>query len=129
MKLLRYSVGGVLVLLALLFAMFAPSMPRFGEAPAQPYVVGLLLLVWGVLLIRYQTSSYKGGTASVFGAFLLGVGVWGVCGEIFWREYVATKPAWARVMAEATFVIVGVALLVQGHRIHKMSNAKRSKDI
>lgn len=128
MKALRYLAAGVLILVALLTAMAAPNMPSYASAPAQPYVMGIVLLVWGVLLIQYQKLSYKGGAATIIGAFLFGIGLAELSGEFLWKHHEATSEVWITAIAETGFIVAGLALLAQGHRIHK-AVTKQNEDI
>lgn len=93
---------------------------KFIDAPAEPVVMGLVFLAWGILLILYRARSYKGGAASIVGAILLGIGIWSVIGEVFWQLRPTVKEMWTAVAAEGFMVVAGTALLLQGHRIHRV---------
>jgi hypothetical protein len=90
--------------------------------------MGIVFLLWGVLLIQYQARSYRGGAATIVGAFLLGIGLSELVGELLWKEPLTTRDAWTVLVAEVTFFIAGLALLVQGHRIHR-ANVQQNEDI
>lgn len=116
MKIVNYAIFGILVGTG----GFAIVLAGKGERPTgEAIALGIVLVTWGMALFYYQSNSYRGGAASVIGAILLGIGVWNAPVDVFWTAHPAVREAWISAVTDLFIVGSGIALLIQGHRIHK----------
>lgn len=119
MKIINYAVVGLLTFTASLSVVFGPRVPDSASS-AKSLVLAAMLLGWAMLLAYYQSKSYRGGAASIVGAILLGIGMWSASGEFLWHEHAIEKDRWTHVLATLFLIGSGIALLRQGHQIHKL---------
>lgn len=98
-------------------------MPRHLESPAKPISLGIVFLVWAYSLVKSVSSNYKGGAASVVGAFLIGMGIYSATSILYLSKDLTTVEIFASHLAYIVFFIAGAALMYQGHRIHKTKRA------
>jgi hypothetical protein len=124
MKVLGYIVAGLLSFCGILVLAFLPGTPKYAVVPAGPIIMGLVFLVWSSLLVLYLSRSYRGGAGSIVGAVLLGIGIWSVVVNVLGAGYVDTEKAWMETIGALLSILAGVALLVQGHKIHKSHAAQ-----
>lgn len=124
MKTITFIFAGAMVLLGIFGIMLAPSSSRFVEVPIKPVILGAMLLIWGILLAWYQTKSYRGGAATIIGGFLVGLAAFTAAENLLWRPPVTSREASLEIAAFLIFLVAGGALLIQGHRIHKLKSGK-----
>jgi len=120
MKVFNYIVVGVLTCTASLALIVALRRPENVEFSVKYIALSGLLLAWAMLLGYYQSKSYRGGAASIIGTILLGIGIWAGFGGFFWKEHTTQSDAWLYALANVALICMGIALILQGHRIHKL---------
>jgi hypothetical protein len=119
MKTFNYVVAGVLTVVASLGMVVALRAGSSGSSLKYAALSGLFL-GWAVLLAYYQSRSYRGGAASVIGAVLLGIGVWTGLAPLLWEQQPVGRDAWLEGAVVIFLIGSGIALMLQGHRIHKL---------
>lgn len=120
MKFINYAVFGILVTTG----GFAVVLAGKGERPTgEAIALGIVLVAWAMALFYYQSHSYRGGAASVIGAILIGIGIWNASVDVFWTAHASVREAWISAVTDLFIIGSGMALLVQGHRIHKQRTA------
>jgi hypothetical protein len=119
MKVLNYFVVGLLTAIASL-GMVVALRPEHSGSSVKYVALSGLLLGWAILLGYYQSKSYRGGAASIIGAVLVGVGIWTGLGALLWEEQLARKDAGLEASVIIFLIGSGIALMLQGHRIHKL---------
>ena len=124
MKIIGYLISGILTFTAALLVTMGRHLPQFSGASFKPVMLGVVMLAWAMLLNYYLTKSYRGGAASIVGAIMLGVSIWSGLGELLWPEFATVRQTWTSVLASLFFVGAGLALLIQGHRLHKAYTRK-----
>jgi ABC-type Mn2+/Zn2+ transport system permease subunit len=119
MKVFNYIIVALFTLTASFAVIVARRTPEHSASVSYVALAGVLL-GWAILLGYYQSKPYRGGTASIVGAILLGIGIWSGLGELFWEERTSQKDVWLGALVTLFFIGTGVALTLQGHRIHEL---------
>ena len=127
MKIIGYLISGILTFTAALLVTMGRHIPQFSDTPFKPVMLGVVMFGWAILLNYFLIKSYRGGAASIVGAIMTGVGIWSGLGELFWPEYTTVRLAWTSALASLFFVVAGVTLLMQGHRLHTL-HARKIQD-
>jgi len=120
MKVFSYIVVGLLTVTACLAVIVALRPPEQSGFPVKYIVLAGLLLGWAILLAYYQLKSYRGGAASIIGAIVLGIAIQAGLGGLLWEEHTNLKEAWLYALVTLLFIGMGAALMLQGHRKHKL---------
>jgi hypothetical protein len=123
MKVFNYLVVGLLIAIASLGMVVALREENSGSLLKYAALSGLFL-AWAILLAYYQSRSYRGGAASIIGALLLGIGIWTGLAPLLWEEPPAGKDAWLGASVVIFLIGSGLALMLQGHRIHKLKQVQ-----
>lgn len=128
MNILVYAISVLLGTLGLLAVVLGPWLPGSEEAGRQRTVLGFVLLSWGVAFGFYRMKSYRGGAASIVGLLLLGIGISYGIGNFLWRTHATEKDFLTNVFASVFLIVAGVALLWQGHKVHKSKQVHSAYD-
>lgn len=121
MKLIIWAVAFLMIILG--------NFALMSEVHKSPINVGRLsmgtvITVWGAFLLWYNIKSYRGGAATIVGVFLLGMAVHYVVESLFQATSVNLKEESSLNMAIALCALAGLALVRQGHKIHRLYNQK-----
>ena len=118
-NLAKLILPAAMLLLGAFSVVFGPASPRFADDPSKALVGGLLLITWGTLLTWYQVRGYRGGAATIIGGFLVGLGAYSACDGLLWNTPSSAKEIGLEIVVFGIFTGAGIALLMQGHRIHR----------
>jgi len=119
MKTFKYVVSVIFLLIGIGFVVRGPVLPEDFVNPLKPIALGIAFFMWGVSLNLYTKSNYRGGAASIIGAFLVGFGLYTSADVLHMDKSLADPQKLAIYVAVALLYVAGAALLRQGHRIHK----------
>ncbi|QKT03886.1 hypothetical protein HUS23_08670 [Ectothiorhodospiraceae bacterium 2226] len=117
MNWLAYLFAGLLMLLGVIsFIPLPGGVPDTGVAGTE-MVLGGVLVLWGGALFLARRAQYRGGLATVTGAFLFGIGVY-VTLAPFTDPLKFQATAGVKLTASLLFLGPALALLALGHRNH-----------
>ena len=118
MKLFTYIFSGLLVLLGVISFFPVPGDEHDAGVSASEMISGGILIAWGGVLAWSRTANYRGGLATVVGAFLLGSGVYVSLAPFFMDASQLQASAGIKLTSALLILVPAVALLALGHRIH-----------
>lgn len=97
-----------------------PNSPEIYENPLEAYAFVFLLLGWSIAAQIYKSKEYKGGITTYVGGFIAGLSVFEFVGVFLWKSSNLEEHFVGYIILSLIFFAVGVALLLQGHKFHKM---------
>ncbi len=118
MKIFTYLFSGLLVLLGVISFFPVPGDAHDAGVSASEMISGGILIAWGGALAWSRTANYRGGLATVAGAFLLGSGIYVSLAPLFMDASQLQASAGIKLTSALLILVPAVALLALGQRIH-----------
>lgn len=119
MKLAAYLFSGMLILLGVIVVIPSPGEAYDTRVFVSDMAFGGILIAWGGALAWSRQANYRGGLATIAGAFLLGFGASIALAPLYTENPELQARAGTALLTASVFLIPAVVLLVLGHWIHR----------